>query len=133
MHQSKYTPTRPPGYVGLYHDIGNSSSPQHVGDSRILSHFSLRMWGISRGFALIQDRGDRSHKDFWVHFGRLERTQVFTGICGIHFMVIQINTLINLGHGFKRANALILRCRWLFFRCSVTTTSLNVADVTYEM
>ena len=25
------------------------------------------------------------------------RTQVFTGICGIHFIVIQINTLINLG------------------------------------
>ena len=26
---------------------------------------------------------------------------MFTGICGIHFIVIQINTLINLGHGCK--------------------------------
>ena len=33
---------------------------------------------------------------------------MFTGICGIHFIVIQTNTLINLGHGFKKANALIL-------------------------
>ena len=40
-----------------------------------------------------------------VHFGTLERTQVLTGICGIHFIVIQINTLINLGYGFKKANA----------------------------
>ena len=62
------------------------------------------MWGIGRGFVLIQDGGDRSckRKDFWVHFGQLERTQVFTGICGIHFIVIQIN-------GFKKANALKLR------------------------
>ena len=67
------------------------------------------MWGISSGFVLIQDGGDHSCKDFWVHFGTVERTQVFTGICGIHFIVIQINTLINLGHGFKKANALILR------------------------
>ena len=51
------------------------------------------MWGISGGFVLIQDGGDRSFKDVWVHFGILERTQVFTGICGIHFIVIQINTL----------------------------------------
>ena len=77
-----------------------------MGDSRILSHFSC-----ARGFVLIQDGGDRSCKDFWVHLGTLERAQVFTGICGIHFIVIQINTLINLGHGFKKANALILRCR----------------------
>ena len=27
------------------------------------------------------------------------------------FIVIQINTSINLGHGFKKANAVILRCR----------------------
>ena len=65
------------------------------------------MWGITRGFVLIQDGGDRSWKDFWVHLGTLERTQVFIGICGIHSIVIQINTLINLGHGFKKANALI--------------------------
>ena len=38
---------------------------------------------------------------------------MFTGICGIRFTVIQINTLINLGHGFKKANALILRRRKL--------------------
>ena len=55
--------------------------------------------------------GDRSRKDVLVHFGALERTQVLTGICGIRFIVIQINTSINLGHGFKKANALILRCR----------------------
>ena len=91
------------------------------------------MWGIpafchtfpeecgaynSRGFVLIQDGGDRSCKDFWVHFGTLERTQVFTGICGIHFIVIQINTLINLGHGFKKANALILRCLFVSLLCN---------------
>ena len=75
------------------------------------------MWGISRGFILIQDGGDRSCKDFWVHFGTLERTQVFTGIC--HFIVIQISTSM-------RANALILRLRLC---CSVKTTLLNVADV----
>ena len=27
---------------------------------------------------LIQGGGDRSHRDFWVHFGAMERTQVFT-------------------------------------------------------
>ena len=37
-------------------------------------------------------------------------TQVFTGICGIRLTVIQINTSSNLAHGFKEANALILRC-----------------------
>ena len=78
--------------------------------------FKLRFdWYISRRFVLIQDDGDRSRKDFWVHFGTLERTQVFTGTCGIRFIVIQINTWINWGHGyFKKANALILRCWWLF-------------------
>ena len=53
------------------------------------------------GSCSIQDGGDRSRKGFWVHFGALERTQVFTGSCGIHFIVIQINTSVNLGHGFK--------------------------------
>ena len=36
------------------------------------------------------------------YISALERTQVLTGICGI---CIPINTLINLGHGFKKANA----------------------------
>ena len=62
----------------------------------------------------IQDGGDRSCKDFWVHFGTLEWTKVFTGSCGMLFIVIQINKSINLGHGFKKANSLILRCQWLF-------------------
>ena len=48
---------------------------------------------------------------------------MFTVICGIHFIVIQINILVNLGHGFQKADDL--------FRCSVKTTFLNVADVTY--
>ena len=77
-----------------------------MGDSRVLS--GVR--GISREFVLIQDGGYRSHKDFWVHFGTLKRTQVFTGICDICFIVIQINTSINLGHGFEKANTLTLRC-----------------------
>ena len=72
-----------------------------MGDSRVLSLLSWGMWGISQEFVLIQDGGDRSRKDVWVHFATLERTQVFTGICGIRFIVIQINTSINLGHGFK--------------------------------
>lgn len=59
------------------------------------------MWGISRGFILIQDGGDYSRIDLWVHFGTLEQTQVLTGSCGIGFIVIQTNTSINLGHGFK--------------------------------
>ena len=62
---------------------------------------------LVRDLVLIQDGGENSRKDFWVHFSTLERTQVFTGICGIHFIVIQINILINLGHGLKKA--LILR------------------------
>ena len=66
---------------------------------------------ISRGFALIQDGGDHSHKDFWEYFSTWERTQVFLGICGIRRIVMQIYTSINLGHGLKKANALILRCR----------------------
>ena len=58
------------------------------------------MWG----FVLIQDGGDHSCKDFWVHFGTLEWTQVFTGIYGIRFVVIQINALTNLGHEDKLFN-----------------------------
>ena len=74
------------------------------------------MWGIRlfcrscpEGYgALIQDGGDRSCKDFWVHFSTWDhskwRVQVLTGICGIRFIVIQISTSINLGHEFKKAN-----------------------------
>ena len=54
---------------------------------------------------LNQDGGDHFRQDFWVHFGALERTQVFTGICGIRFIVIQINTSINLGQRFRKAKA----------------------------
>ena len=43
--------------VGLYHHIGSSLSPQHVGDSRVFLLLSWGMWGISRGFVLIQDGG----------------------------------------------------------------------------
>ena len=75
--------------LGLYHHIGSSLSPYYVEDSRILSLLSWGMWGISRRFVLIQDGGDLySPKDFWLHFGTLEWTQVFTGICGIRVIVI---------------------------------------------
>ena len=47
---------------------------------------------MHRGFVLIQDGGDRSPMDFWVHLAHCY-------------------TLINLGHGFKKANGLILRCQ----------------------
>lgn len=41
MHQSKETRIpRTPGYVGLYHHIGSSLTPQCEGDSRILSLLS---------------------------------------------------------------------------------------------
>ena len=89
-------------------------SPQYVRDSHVFLLLPWGMWGISRGFVLIQDGGDHSHKDFWEYFSTWERTQVFTGVCGIRRIVMQINTWINLGHGFKKANALILRCRWFF-------------------
>ena len=56
-----------------------------------------------------------------------------TGICGICFSVIHINTSINLGHGFKKANALIGYANDFLFTCSVNTTFLNVADTTYGM
>ena len=80
----------------------------YVRDLYILSLLSREMWGISRRFILMEDGSDCSCKDFWVLFRTLEQTQVFTGICGICFIVIQISTSINLGHGFKKA---ILRCR----------------------
>ena len=63
--------------------------------------FVLRNVGISRGFILIQDGGDHSRKDLWVHFGTFERTRK-CGICGIRFIVIQINISINLGMDLRR-------------------------------
>ena len=69
---------------------------------------------IGRRFVVIQDGGDRSRKDFWVHFGALEQTQVFKGFCGIRFIGIKIITSFNLGYGFNKANVLILRSRSLF-------------------
>ena len=83
-------------------------SPVCGGFARFVA-FILRNVGISRGLILIQDGDDRSHKDFWVYNRTWERTQVFTSICGIRLIVIQINTSINLGYGFKEASALILR------------------------
>ena len=66
------------------------------------------MWGISTGFVVIQAGGDRSCKDFWVDFSTWDHSrwqiQVLTGICKIRFIVIQISTLINLGHELKKAN-----------------------------
>ena len=60
---------------------------------------------------------------------------MLTGICEIRFIVIQINTLINLGHGVKKANALILKYRWLFVSLLrvIKAALLNVADRTYGM
>ena len=46
---------------------------------------------------------------------------MFTGICGIRRIVMQINTSINLGRGFKKANA-----DDFLFLCSKKITSLNV-------
>ena len=119
MHQPKYTlpPSPHPGICGALLPYWQLFGSPVCGDSLILSLLSWGMWGISRGFVLIQDGGDCSCKDFWVHFGTLKWTQVFTGICEIRFIVFQINrcTSINLEHGFKKANyALILRCQWLF-------------------
>ena len=110
----KVNPDRPsptPGYVALVGLCHHTLSPQYAGDSHVLSLLSWGMLGINRGFVLIQDGGNHSHKDFRVYFGTWERTQVFTIICGICLIVIQINSSINLGHGFKKAKALILRCR----------------------
>ena len=74
-----------------------------MGDSRAFFCFYLEECGalvaISRRFVLIQDGHDHSHKDFWEYFSTWEQTQVFTGNCGIRRIVMQINTLINLGHG----------------------------------
>ena len=53
------------------------------------------MWGISRGFILIQDGGSHSRNDFWEHFGK---SVVF--VESVSF-VIQINKSINLGMGLE--------------------------------
>ena len=68
-----------------------------MGHSRVLS--------LNGGFVLIQDGGDRSRKDLWVHFVTLERTQVFTVF--VESVLLLFKSSIN----FKKANALILRCR----------------------
>ena len=80
--------------MGLYYHIGSSLSPQYVGDSRVFFLLSRGMWGISKGFVLNQDGGDHSHKDFWEYFSTWQQTQVFTGICGIRRIVMQIYTSI---------------------------------------
>ena len=99
----KVNPDPPPppprdmwGFSGALSPYWQSLSPQYVGDSRVFLLLSWEMWGISKGFVLIQDGGDHSHKDFWEYFSTWERTQVFTGICGIRRIVMQINTTINL-------------------------------------
>ena len=103
LQQTGYAPVKvapPPhpvicgAFVGLYHHTGSSLSLQYVGDSRVLLLLSWGMWGVGSEFVLIQDGGDCSRKDLWVHFGTLERTEVFTSICGIRFIVIQLNTSI---------------------------------------
>ena len=116
-----------------------------MGDRAFCRAFPEECGALVGDLVLIQDGGESFRKDFWVHFSTLERTQVFTGICGIHFIVIQINTLINLGHGLKKANSLILRVFKFKFQvllflhylhfcfAAVKTTFLNVADVTYGM
>ena len=119
--------------VGLYHHISSSLSSQYVGDSHVFLRLSWGMWGISRGFILIQDGGDHSHKDFWEYFSTWERTQVFTGISVIHRIVRQIYTSINLGHGFKKANALILRIANDFFVLLLRKDNFSECFNTYGM
>ena len=115
--------------MGLYHHIYWQllESPVCGGFVPFVA-LSWGMWGISRWFILIQVGGDHSRKDFWVHLSTLEWTEVFTSICGIRFIVIEINTSVDLGRWFKKANAVILRCWWLFVCCSIKATFLNVAD-----
>ena len=85
-------------------------SPVHGGFAHFVALF-LKNVGIIRGFVLIQDGRDSFLQGlpgtFW-HIGA--DTSVHRYLWN-PFIVIQINTSINLGHGFKKANALILRCR----------------------
>lgn len=53
------------------------------------------------------------------------QTQVFTGICRIRLIVLQISISINLGHGFTETNASIVRCRWIFVLLLHKTKTLN--------
>lgn len=92
--------------------VKGNPDPPHPGICGALSpywqFFDSPVWGgfahfvasILRGVLrdFFQDGDDRSRKDLWVPFGTLELTQVFPGICGIRFTIIQINTSINLGH-----------------------------------
>ena len=57
---------------------------------------------------------NKSIYDFWEYFSTWERTQVFIGICGIRRIVMQIYTSINLGHGFKKANAFNIEMEMIF-------------------
>ena len=54
---------------------------------RTFCRFCPEECGVLGGdsFYSMQDGSDHSRNHFWVHFGTLERTQVFTGICGIPF------------------------------------------------
>ena len=127
--QSKPRPATPPppptqgtcgALVGLYWQL--FESPVCGGFARFFC-FCPEEYGalVHTGFVLIQDGDDHSHKDFWEYFSTWEWTQMFTGICGIRRIVMQINTSINLGHGFNIEMPLIF-----LFRCSVKITSLTV-------
>ena len=78
------------------------------------------MWGISRGFVLIQDGGDHSYKDFWVNFGTLEWTKVFRYL--FNPLYCHLNQYIDLR----------LRYRWPFVSL-LRRDNQNVADITYGM
>ena len=99
--QSKPWPLPPStcgALVGLYLHMDSSLSPQYVGDSHVLSLWCGGMWGVSRGFVLIQDGDHHSCKDFWVYFATRDhwrwRTQMLTCICGIWFLFKSVHRLI---------------------------------------
>ena len=120
VHQSKLPRTLPPrdmwGFISKlaapYWQLSKSnwqlSDSSVCGDLRVLILMFRGMWGTGREFFLTQNGGLRSYKDFWVHFASCDysrwRKQVLNGICRIRFIVIQISTAIDLGHGFKKAN-----------------------------
>ena len=144
-------PPSPPGYVGLtwgggayvglYQYIGSSLSPQYVGESQVLSLLAWRMWGISRGFVVIQDRGDRSRKDFWVYFEKCygssglgyTKTWVLRGVI-CHGLSIWFRSI--LSSTFLGGTQSVHRYLWNPFYCYsnqyAKTPFLNVADVTYD-
>ena len=97
-----------------------------VGDSFNLLPRTPRAFS-STIFKMADRRLIHSRKDFWVHFGTFEQIRADTsghkcGICGIRFIVIQVNTSIK----YWDAEAFL-------FRCSVKRTFLNVADISYAM